>query len=244
MASCLTLLIGSNTGLNHNEEARQIREDHKSEFWGKETLSRLCSGDIHYLIGLVRDMVALSGGVSGISANRPAPRVPPADQNKAIREAAGNFLKNLRSIPRHGERLVEVVTAFGNVAHSFLKFHDSTNESARPPHQATRIEPYEPLTLSDEAQSIYDELLRYSVFIEDVRGKSRRGKVVPRLYLRRFLIPHFNLTLSLRDSVQLEPREFEQFLLNPRLFEDRFRLRSPERSGPLGPLFGPGPEEP
>ncbi|MBZ5564004.1 MAG: protein kinase [Acidobacteriia bacterium] len=154
----LTLLIGSNSGLKYNEEARQIRDNHKSEFWGKETLCKLCSGDIHYLIGLVRDMVASSGGISGISANRPAPRVLPADQNRAIREAAGNFLKNLRGIPRHGDRLVEVVTAFGNVAQSFLKFRDSTNESGRPPHQATRIEPYEPLTLSNEAQMIYDDL--------------------------------------------------------------------------------------
>src|SRR5207244_8684240 len=51
-----TLLIGSNTGISHNEEARQIRENHKSEFWGKETLCKLCSGDIHYLISLVKDM--------------------------------------------------------------------------------------------------------------------------------------------------------------------------------------------
>jgi len=116
----LTLLLGS-AGLNQNEEARQIRENRKSEFWGKETLCRLCSGDIHYLITLVRDMVASSGGVAGISANGLEPKVPPATQNKSIREAAGNFLKNLRGIPGHGDRLVDVVTAFGNVAHSFLK---------------------------------------------------------------------------------------------------------------------------
>ncbi|HMD87178.1 MAG TPA: protein kinase [Terriglobia bacterium] len=238
----LTLLIGGNAGLNHNEEARQIRQNRKLEFWGKETLCRLCSGDIHYLISLVRDMVASSGGISGISASGLEPKVPSAIQNKAIREAAGNFLKNLRGVPGHGDRLVEVVTAFGNVAHSFLRFRDSANESGRPPHQATRVEPYEALNLSSEAQRIYDDLLRYSVFIEDVRGKSRRGKVVPRLYLRRFLIPHFNLTLSLRDSVELEPREFELFLLNPQKFEDSFRLRGPEPPGGPGPLFDQGPE--
>lgn len=237
----LTVLIGSNPGLNHNEEARQIRDNRKSEFWGKETLCRLCSGDIHYLISLVRDMVALSGGISGISASGLEPTLPSAIQNKAIREAAGNFLKNLRGIPGHGGQLVDVVTAFGNVAHSFLRFRNSANASGRPPHQATRIEPYEPLTLSNEAQRIYDDLLRYSVFIEDVRGKSRRGKVVPRLYLRRFLIPHFNLTLSLRDSVELEPGEFELFLLNPQQFENSFRLRGPEP--PNGPEL-PFPQEP
>lgn len=151
--------------------------------------------------------------------------MPPAAQNKAIRETAGNFLKNLRSIPRHDERLVEVVSAFGNVAHSYLKYRNSTNERGQPPHQASRIEPYEPLNLSEGAKNIYDELLRYSVFIEDVRGKSRRGKVVPRLYLRRFLIPHFNLTFSSRDSVELEPQEFEEFLLAPSEFERKYRLK-------------------
>ena len=78
------------------------------------------------------------------------------------------------------------------------------------------------------AQQLYDELLRYSVFIEDIRGKSRRGNVVPRLYLRRFLIPHFNLTFSTRDSIELEPVDFEAFLIAPKDFENKFRLKSPD----------------
>jgi hypothetical protein len=170
-------------------------------------------------------MVSTAGGIQNLTAQSTSPRVPAAAQNKAIRETAGNFLKNLRGIPKHGERLVEVVSAFGNVAHSYLKYKASTNEKGQPPHQASRIEPYEPLSLSNEAKNIYDELLRYSVFIEDVRGKSRRGRVVPRLYLRRFLVPHFNLTFSTRDSVELEPAEFEQFLLAPSEFERKYRLK-------------------
>jgi serine/threonine protein kinase len=221
----LDMLIGANPDFNNNEAARLIRQNRKAEHWGKETLTTLCSGDVHYLIGLVRDMVSVAGGINAISAEQQSPRVPPAAQNKAIRQTAGDFLKNLRSIPKHGERLVDVVSAFGNVAHSYLKYRNSTNEEGRPPHQASRIEPYEPLNLSEEAKSIYDELLRYSVFIEDVRGKSRRGRVVPRLYLRRFLIPHFNLTFSTRDSVELEPEEFEEFLLSPSEFERKHRLK-------------------
>jgi hypothetical protein len=93
---------------------------------------------------------------------------------------------------------------------------------------ATRIEPYEPLALSERAQKLYDELLRYSVFIEDFRGKSRRGSVVPRLYLRRFLIPHFNLTFSTRDSIELEPADFEVFLCDPKGFEQKLRPKSAE----------------
>ncbi len=223
-------LLGSNTAQNFNEDARQLRDGKKPEMWGKETLGRLCSGDIHYLISLVRDMVSLAGGADVIARQDLSPRIAPRLQNRAVREAAGTFLKNLRSIPKHGDQLVAIVTAFGNVAHSFLKFRSSKNETGNPPHQASRIEPYEPFMLSEQAQRLYDELLRYSVFIEDFRGKSRRGKVVPRLYLRRFLVPHFNLTFSTRDSIELEPAEFKRFLLEPSKFEDATRRRAPDEN--------------
>jgi len=221
-------LLGSCPEENFNEDARKLREGRKLEFWGREALCRLCSGDIHYLISVVRDMVALAGGPEAIASRNETPRVTAHCQNKAIREAAGVFLKNLRSIPKHGDQLAAIVTAFGNVAHSYLKHRNCKNVTGNPPWQATRIEPYEPLVLSEGARRLYDELLRYSVFIEDVRGKSRRGKVVPRLYLRRFLIPHFNLTFSMRDPLELEPAEIEELLLAPAEFEDRMRLRCSE----------------
>ena len=68
----------------------------------------------------------------------------------------------------------------------------------------------------------------YSVFIEDFRGKSRRGNIVPRLYLRRFLIPHFSLTFSTRDSIELEATQFEEFILSPKDFEKKLRLKGNE----------------
>lgn len=63
---------------------------------------------------------------------------------------------------------------------------------------------------------------------KDPRGKSRRGQLVPRFYLRRYLIPHFDLTFSRRDSLQLENDDLNRFLLDPRKFEDRMRLKSKE----------------
>ncbi|MFI5397516.1 MAG: hypothetical protein ACHQ9S_18415, partial [Candidatus Binatia bacterium] len=219
-------LVGSNPKQNNNELARGIRDGEKPLLWGKETLCKLCSGDIHYLISLVDDMVRQSGGPVELAKAEGAFKVMQATQNRTIREAAGSFLKNLRSVPRCGEHLVAIVEAFGNVANSHLKFLDSKNEEGTPPKQATRIEPYEPFALSDHAQDLYDELLRYSVFIEDFRGKSRRGSVVPRLYLRRFLIPHFNLTFSTRDSIELEAADFEGFLLEPKEFDRKLRLKS------------------
>ena len=228
----LEVLVGNNPNQNANEDARQLRRVHRLKHWGKQTLGNLCSGDIHYVINLVRTMAMTPEGTQGVEVSGDSPRITIDRQDKAIRDEAGKFLKNLSGSCEHGDKLVAIVSAFGKVAYSYLKFKDSQNESGHPPYQATRVEPYEPLRLTGEAGRLYDELLRYSVFIEDYRGKSRRGDVVPRLFLRRFLIPHFNLTFSTRDSIQLEPDDFDLMLVNPSEFENRFRMRSPEEPRP------------
>jgi len=212
-------LLGESSFNSNNEIALFIRDRKKPFLGGKEVLCDLCSGDIHYIINLVGNMVRAVGDKDGLSALEGKP-INYSLQNKAIRDEAGNFLKNLIRLPG-GDNLVQIVTAFGRVAHLYLLKKNAKNELGNPPHQASRIEPLEQLTLSQEAKKIYDDLLRYSVFIEDLRGKSRRGDVVPRLYLRRFLIPHFNLTFSTRDSIQVEPEELEMLLLKTDEFEKR-----------------------
>jgi hypothetical protein len=129
------------------------------------------------------------------------------------------------------------VEAFGTVAYTHLLYQDAPNqnEKAPIPKQPTRIEPLQEPTLSPNAERIYNELLRYSVFIEDVRGKSRRGHVVARLYLRRLLIPHFNLTFSTRDSIELEPSQIEVLLNDPETFLKAKRLKG--TSGDEHPTF-------
>lgn len=223
-ASTLAELVGQKRSDSQNEIAEIIRSDKKYQYAGLETLGRLCSGDIHYVIRLVGQMVHISGGAEALKGKENAIPISESIQNKAIREEAGSFLKSLRSVPRCGEKLVSIVEAFGIVAYSHLRYIDSTNEESKPPKQATRIEPFEEFALSESAKLLYDELLRYSVFIEDFRGKSRRGKIVPRLYIRRFLIPYFNLTFSMRDSIELEPEDFERFLMDPNDFESRMKL--------------------
>ena len=222
--SDLDTLLGSYEGPNYNQAAEIIRKGKRVEIWGKESLCRLCCGDIYHIIDLVKQMVGNIGGAEGLAQIESSQKISPKDQTKAIRDQAGNFLKGLR-LSSNGSQLVEIVSSFGNVAHSYLKHRNSKNVQTNPPWQAHRIEPYDQLALSDEAQKIYDELLRYSVFIEDVRGKSRRGKVVPRLYLRRLLIPHFNLTFSTRDSVGLEPDEILELLLTPKEFEKNHLIK-------------------
>mgnify|MGYP001579663664 CR=1 FL=1 len=242
----LDVLLGDDPeSRNSNEIARKLRDGKRWQVWGRHSLGEICSGDVHFLIELVGKMGTLHGGPAALKTTGDNPVIPPETQNTAIRTEAGNFLRNLRSLPR-GQELVAIVEAFGSVAASYLRHKDSKNEEASPPHQASRIEPYDDPKLSPEAQDIYKDLLRYAVFIQDVRGKSRRGHVVPRLYLRRFLIPFFNLTFSKRDSLELNVEQLVELLLRPKDFETKMRLRgpAPDDGGrapqlPFGPSGGP-----
>jgi serine/threonine protein kinase len=234
-AKDITELVGSNPSQNWNEDAKQIRRAKRITIWGKESLSNLCSGDIHYVINLVASMVNAAGGETQLRQSKNTPKVLASVQDKCIREEAGEFLRNLKGSCEYGDKLVAIASAFGIVANSYLKFRISTNEKGEPPWQACRIEPHAALSLTPAAQKLYDELLRYSVFIEDYRGKSRRGKTVPRLCLRRFLVPYFNLTFSNRDSIPLEPADIELLLTSPDQFESKFRRKGPDehREGEL-----------
>lgn len=216
-------LIGD-TPINNNQMARDIREKGKVPSSGKEALRNLCSGDIHYIINLVAHMVEAVGGQDGLSKISTEPKIIPTKQNEIIRSEAGSFLNSLKAT-REGEKLVKIVTAFGNVANFYLRSKDSNNDASSPPWQASRIEPLEELNWSDDAKKLYHELLKYSVFLLDTRGKSRRGKIVPRLYLRRCLIPLFNLTFSKRDSISLNTAHLEKLLLHPDEFEKEMKSK-------------------
>lgn len=213
-------LVGS-IPRNENDIARKIRNSPRTppQYAGCEAIAAMCSGDIHYIIRLVARMVEDNGGVESLVAGVDAkPIISVKTQNASIRAAAGAFMESIRILPDKGPALAAIITSFGNVSRSYLLHIDSRNGIGNPPHQASRIEPHEPLQLSDDAQDILNELLRYSVFIEDPRGKSRRGHVVSRFYLRRYLIPHLRLTFSRRDSIPLNRSEVECLLCDPEEF--------------------------
>ena len=225
---CNTLveLLGENER-NENETARQIRERHRhASYFGVETVTAMCSGDIHYMIRLVGKMVEDVGYDSLKQSGAEGPRISASRQSRIIRKAAGEFMESVRNLPRHGSALAAIISAIGNVSSSYLRYRNAANVKGNPPHQATRIEPYEPLDLSKDAQELLNDLIRFSILLMDPRGKSRRGVAVPRFYLRRYLIPHFNLTFSKRDSLELENRDIELLLTNPNLFKEQKRIKS------------------
>ena len=227
--SSLADLLGS-CPRNDNARARVVRNEATPEeretyhkLNGEEVISLMCSGDIHHMIRLVQRMVDDFGGREGLVSN--GVPISRTSQHQSIRNEAGAVMESIRTVPEVGSQLADVVAAFGKVALSYLLHRTSGNQGNAPAHQASKIEPFEALSVPPDAERIRSELLRYSVFIEDPKGKSRRGNVVPRLFLRRSLIPHFSLTFSQRDSIELENSGIELLLTKPKAFEARYRIK-------------------
>lgn len=125
-----------------------------------------------------------------------------------------------------GPHLRRITQAIGNVARWELENLDSPNQGRRPPKQPSRIEIKTLQAFpAEELRIIYHELLRYSILIRDLRGKSLKGIVVPRLQIRRLLVPKFRLTFSARDNIGLSMQEFFLMLSNPEAWEARMKKK-------------------
>jgi hypothetical protein len=129
----------------------------------------------------------------------------------------------------YGEHLKAVVEAFVAVARKLLlgrMYNISEGKTRREvPRMAFRLEIVDEFRIDGLAREIYRDLVRYGLFIRDSRGKSVRGTFVPRLFLRRLLLPYSALALSKRDSVPLTCEEFRSLLLKPDAFKASFTAR-------------------
>lgn len=127
---------------------------------------------------------------------------------------------------QYGEHLKAVVEAFVAIARKQLlgPTYAITEVKVRRnvPRMAFRIEVIDEFRIEGLAREIYRDLVRYGLFMRDSRGKSIRGTFVPRLYLRRLLLPYSALALSKRDSVQMPCASFIELLLKPDTFKAQF----------------------
>jgi hypothetical protein len=190
----------------------------------------------------------------GIQSRQIAIPIDPAVQDRAFRNRGGEWLnshtRNEPTNPKkvkleldrlkqltpsysfkgtYGDHLKAVVEAFVAAATRLLMgptYIIKEGKNRREvPRMAFRIEIVDEFRIDGLAQEIYRDLIRYGLFMRDSRGKSVRGAFVPRLYLRRLLLPFATLALSKRDSVQLTCAEFTQLLLDPDGFKAKFATR-------------------
>lgn len=143
---------------------------------------------------------------------------------------------NFQLSGQYGEHLKAVVEAFVAAArHQLLGQPYIINEGSKErqvPRMAFRLEVTDEFRIEGLSKEIYRDLVRYGMFLRDSRGKSVRGAFVPRLYLRRLLLPYCALALSKRDSVSISCQAFNQLLLSPDKFKKEFLRRGRRQDVP------------
>lgn len=254
----------SNSTTVEGSSQRRGRSRSRVNYFGDNVFSSLWSGDTRTMIQLITDVVDQATDVANPAALLSYP-IEEALQDRAFRNRGSEWLNahtrneptNPKQLQRDlaamqktrpgyhlsghfGDHLKAIVEAFVAVASELL--HGPTykireNEHLREvPRMAFRIEIIDEFRISGLAEQIYRDLIRYGLFMRDNRGKSVRGAFVPRLYLRRLLLPYGTLALSKRDSVTLSCLSFTQLLLEPDLFRATFiasKNRSRETAGQM-----------
>lgn len=233
-------------------------EDVLAALWSGDTRMMI------QLVGDIIDQASESTS-SGDEANKCVVPVDSQIQDRVFRNRGGEWLNSLtRNEPsdaaavkaglaalrtsrpkyslrgQYGDHLKAIVEAFVSAASGLLRGPMYTiaegTRQREVPRMAFRIEILDELKLEGLASELYRDLIRYGLFMRDSRGKSVRGAFVPRLYLRRVLLPYCTLALSKRDSVSLSCAQFKQLLLEPDEFQRSFgrrRDRGPQLAMPF-----------
>lgn len=244
----LERLLGKTT-LNDEQRAQLIKEGANSQplYQGWSVFCDMWSSDIREMIKLFAAMITkeTESKLQAESNQIISDKV----QNEVYVEAGGQFMALLSAATNPSERsdgsenyainLIEIVKAFHGAASFDLKTKHSKNLDKNPIRKARRIEIADiEDALPPEALDYYKGLIRYGIFIQDNRGKSIRGKVVPMLYLRSLLIPYFKLAFSKRDHVHMPWDKFLKFLLTPKEYLREYTTPSKKDSQPQITLPG------
>lgn len=235
-------ILGNSPYKSYNDLARQLRSGARVKYTGWDTIVDLCSGDVANILELIKRMFEAVGPdnfsvIDGVEIpleyNKNDSTKATHMQDKAIREAGNDFLQQIGAIPEDdfGPQMKKITEAFGNIANWYLMNEYSKNITSKPPHQASRIELQDAIYLEGDQKRLYDNLIKYGIFLRDIRGKSQRGNVVDRLYLRRILIPTFKLTPSKRDSIRLDEEDLLLLLNEP---ESYAKIRTTKGLGKKG----------
>ncbi len=188
--------------------------------------------------GALQDRVFRGGGSAWLSAHTRNEPTRPHRVKQGLEQLQRRD-STYHLCGQYGDHLKAVVEAFVAAARKLLLgptysiLEGKTKTPREVPRMAFRIEIVDEFRIDVLAREIFDDLLRYGLFIRDNRGKSVRGAFVPRLFLRRLLLPYGALALSKRDSVPLTCKEFTLLLLKPDAFKAGFISRPTRGQLPL-----------
>lgn len=213
-------------------------------YHGADVFCALWSGDTRIMIQLIQELL---GEANETTTELTVP-VPPDKQDRIFRDRGSTWLEaQTRNHPtrpevvsselaslqeknasyeltgkNYGTHLKAIVEAFVAAARRLLLGTTYKIGEREVPRMAFRIEVIDDFRVEGLAAELYRDLIRYGLFMRDARGKSVRGAMVPRLYIRRLLLPYCTLALSKRDSVPMTCEWFRVLLLTPDTFKREF----------------------
>lgn len=224
---------------------REIQKEVESEgvvahYHGWDTICELCTGDVSNILELLNRMFDECAVKTETNS-----RLTPQQQDAIIEAYSRQYIAKIKGIPGYGERLFEIVDAFGNMAKRLLQDHPWLERTA------TRIDPYQLLRIEldeagneradSEATKIWRLLQRYCVFIDAEESRSRRNTLSSRVILRRIFCPAFRIGLTNSESWTISRQQWEAFCNDPKrraeAFVEGVLAKKGEIGGSQGKLF-------
>jgi hypothetical protein len=195
----------------------QNKESLNDVYYGLETITDLCCGDISVLLEIYRQIFKRGK----VSENSREP-VPPHVQHEAIESVSRELYGHIKNYVPYGNEMHAIVTHFGTLSRRILhegKPHHQVSKMVNP--ETTRIEldedPAQPnIGLTPTQTGIMKELIKRAIFIELEPGRARHGFTPSlRWQLRPVLCPTFLTTPSKNIAIKWKPEEFKYFLNDP-----------------------------
>ncbi len=231
----LEKLLGK-TRLNNESIAKTIIDGKGSYYYqGLTIFCNIWSSDVREMVNILAEMI--SNESEDNLSKKSFPIISDSIQHEIYVQMGGQYMSLLNAATNpetynqdtdrdhvYARHLVSIVKAFQEIASFEMKTKTSKNQDRITIKKARKIE----ITnlnneLPDDIRAYYTGLIRYGIFVRDYRGKSIRGKVVPRLVLRGLLIPYFKITFSKRDNISMSWDDFTEFLRNPDSFAEQWK---------------------
>jgi hypothetical protein len=178
--------------------------------------------------------------------------ISPQRQHTVIQNYSLQYISKIKGIPGYGERLFEIVDAFGTLSGRLLREYPwiERGPSRRDPYQMIRIEMDEGFVRSSQslmsadvtaevalagttgpsAALLWILLQRYCIFIDAEESRSRRNTLASKVILRRIFCPAFYAGLSNSECFIVDKSQWESFCADPTGYAGRFVREAVERA--------------
>ncbi|MFB3880288.1 MAG: hypothetical protein ACE149_03445 [Armatimonadota bacterium] len=196
----------------------------RAYYHGIDCLVDLCSGDIAEMVRMVRAIFqrAQVAAPPEDGGRREPAKIPARVQHEAITAVSQELLGRVRHIPREGQKLFDILDAFGNLSRRYLWHHPLVGQG-KGKSGGQRKDPYDLLTIYVDqltraqgfARRRWQLLQRAAIFIDIRTGRSQRETIADRATLRRVYCPAFRTCLSSSEHLQLTRKQFDYFMDRP-----------------------------